>query len=34
MPDADAVHATIDAYLAAFNASDRERWLGLFADDA
>jgi steroid Delta-isomerase len=34
MPDADAVNATIDTYLAAFNASDRERWLGCFAEGA
>lgn len=34
MPDADAINATIDAYLAAFSKSDRDGWLGCFADGA
>jgi steroid delta-isomerase len=34
MPDADVINATIDAYLAAFTASDRAGWLACFAEDA
>jgi steroid Delta-isomerase len=34
MPDADVINATIDAYLAAFSATDRDGWLACFAADA
>ena len=34
MPDRAAVQKTIDSYLAAFTAGDREAWLDCFADDA
>jgi steroid delta-isomerase len=34
MPDRAAVQKTIDSYLAAFTAGDREAWLACFADDA
>jgi steroid delta-isomerase len=34
MPDADVINATIDAYLAAFSATDRDGWLACFAPDA
>ena len=34
MPDADVINATIDAYLAAFSATDRDGWLACFAGDA
>ena len=30
----DTIDKTIDAYLAAFSASDREGWLGCFAEGA
>lgn len=34
MPDAAAIRATIDQYLARFSAGDRDGWLALWADDA
>jgi steroid delta-isomerase len=34
MVDHDSINGTIDTYLASFTASDREQWLGCFADDA
>jgi steroid delta-isomerase len=34
MADDSTIHATIDAYIAAFSASDREGYLACFADDA
>jgi steroid Delta-isomerase len=34
MADRDTIDKTIDAYLAAFSAPDREGWLGCFADGA
>lgn len=34
MPEASAVHATIEQYLARFSAGDKAGWLDLFADDA
>jgi steroid delta-isomerase len=34
MPDADAIRATIDGYIAAFNASDRAAWLAQWSPDA
>ena len=34
MPDADAIRATIEQYLARFSAGDREGWLDLWADGA
>ena len=34
MPDRAAVQKTIDSYLAAFTAGDREVWLDCFADGA
>lgn len=34
MPDRAAVQKTIDSYLAAFTAGDREAWLACFADGA
>jgi steroid Delta-isomerase len=34
MADDNAIHATIDAYLAAFPASDRAGYIACFGDDA
>jgi steroid delta-isomerase len=34
MPDADAIRATIDGYLAAFNAADRAAWLARWSPEA
>ena len=34
MPEAAAIRATIDTYLAAFTAGHREAWLDLFAEGA
>ena len=34
MPEAAAIRATIDTYLAAYTAGHREAWLDLFAEDA
>lgn len=34
MADPSTIHATIDAYLAAFTAGDRDAWLACFAEDA
>jgi steroid delta-isomerase len=34
MADRDSINKTIDTYLAAFSAADREGWLQCFADDA
>jgi steroid delta-isomerase len=34
MADQDTINATIDAYMAAFSASDRSGWLGCFAEGA
>lgn len=34
MPDAAAIRATIDQYLARFSAGDRDGWLALWADGA
>jgi steroid delta-isomerase len=34
MADRDTIDKTIDAYLAAFSASDREGWLDCFAEGA
>lgn len=34
MPDRAAVQTTIDSYLAAFTAGDREGWLDCFAEGA
>jgi steroid delta-isomerase len=34
MVDRAAIDNTIDAYLAAFTAGDREAWLGCFTEDA
>jgi steroid Delta-isomerase len=33
MPDAPRIHATLDAYLAAFAANDRDAYVGVFAED-
>jgi len=34
MADSDHVKATIDTYLSAFSATDRDGWLECFAEDA
>jgi steroid Delta-isomerase len=34
MADESTINATIDSYLAAFSASDRDGYLGCFAEDA
>ena len=34
MAESDSITTTIDAYMAAFTATDREAWLGCFAEDA
>lgn len=34
MADPSSINATIDAYMAAFTAGDREGYLGCFAEDA
>ncbi len=34
MADPERINATIDAYMAAFSAGDRDAYLGCFAEDA
>jgi len=34
MADPDTIHATLDAYMAAFAADDRDAWLDCFAEGA
>ena len=34
MADPESINATIDAYMAAFSAGDRDAYLGCFAEDA